>query len=206
MSEKPSLKDLQYATQLSSTIREDPSSERLDLNHSSNKTLDNIAVDLELQLKNASSVQTGNPKETAKTNDPADFEAIPHKPSFVYIVKKTIPLNWKKVVYTTLILYLAEYIILLAFQVISFSILNQFWKGLPLIIPIASGSVYLSVKVCFYAAQKCQSRWLSVVFKILEFILEAILLCWAAICWDFSFLATSYIASGAILLMIGSVC
>jgi hypothetical protein len=115
------------------------------------------------------------------------------KQNFTYVHQHNAKIDTKMVLYCCLFLYLVEYLIIFAFQMISYLVIVQQWRDSSWVIGVVLAIVYVPVCIAIYYIQFRKEKILLYILKFLEFGIHFVFLGWAVAYADFSFLALSYL-------------
>jgi hypothetical protein len=146
-------------------------------------------------------VQTNNATLQVKNepinNRPSLTELVKNtlvrRTTFVYVHEENERIDTKKILYKCLFFYLIEYLLLLAFQLISYLVIYNEWRNSSWIIGVVLAIVYLPVCLAIYYLQHKKDRFVLFLLKFVEFGIHFVFLGWAVAYVDFSFMALSYV-------------
>lgn len=126
---------------------------------------------------------------------------IMRKHTFTYVQQQNQKIDTKSILYICLLLYLIEYLILFAFQLISYLLLRERWRDATWVTGVVLAIFYVFICLGIYFVQFKKNRTLLFILKFFEFGVHFVWLGWAVGYIDFSFMALSYIVIANVLLI-----
>jgi len=158
---------------------------------------------------NSLQVQTNsNSKEVKqeKPNKPPSLTDIVRntfvrKANFVYVHEESERIDSKSFLFKCLFLYLIEYLLIFAFQLVSYLAIYNEWRNTSWIIGVVLAIVYVPVCLIICYLQHKRERFILYFMKFIEFGIHFVFLGWAVAYVDFSFMALSYVIIVNIILL-----
>lgn len=123
------------------------------------------------------------------------------KTTFVYVQEDNEKVDTKNLLYKCLFLYLIEYLLIFAFQLISYLVIYEQWRNTSWIVGVVLAIVYVPVCLAIYYLQHKKERFVLFILRFIEFGIHFVFLGWAVAYVDFSFMALSYVMIVNIILL-----
>jgi hypothetical protein len=162
--------------------------------------------ELRVQTNSLSSQIKQEPKKKSPSLTDMMRNTFVRKTTFVYVHEDNKKIDTTNLLYKCLFFYLLEYLLLFAFQLISYLVIYEQWRNSSWVIGVVLAIVYVPVCLAIYYLQHKKERFILFVLKFVEFSIHFVFLGWAVAYVDFSFMALSYVMIVNIILLYIFVC
>jgi hypothetical protein len=126
---------------------------------------------------------------------------IIRRQTFTYVHQQNMKIDTKSLLYVCLLLYLVEYLIIFAFQLVSYLVIKEMWQDSSWVIGVVLAIVYVPVCIAIYYVQFRKEKIVLYILKFLEFGIHFVFLGWAVAYVDFSFMGLTYVVIANIIVI-----